>query len=175
MIRQDRPASPLDPDYFEKGGAGSGNFGHAGRPGERGGSSTDGGGNIDGSIKDNRPSKEYIQRIGNMIDEVRGIGTGRSFQGLYEDYEHNAVTRANMVETMKNKLINTYDKIDILREKMSAKKSGLFDEIDNANVKSNLKSAINIVHSIDHHNATVDDVTHLRSAAEFLASAIDHF
>lgn len=38
MIRQDRPQSPFDPDYFEKGGAGSGNFNHEGRPGEVGGS-----------------------------------------------------------------------------------------------------------------------------------------
>lgn len=33
-----RPASPFDPDYFEKGGPGSGNRGHKGRPGMRGGS-----------------------------------------------------------------------------------------------------------------------------------------
>lgn len=38
MKHIDRPASPLDADYFEKGGPGSGNRGHRGRPGEIGGS-----------------------------------------------------------------------------------------------------------------------------------------
>lgn len=38
MKRLDRPLSPIDSNYFEKGNANSGNRGHKGRPGQRGGS-----------------------------------------------------------------------------------------------------------------------------------------
>lgn len=46
MIHVDKPSNPFESDYFEKGGPGSGNRGHAGRPGQRGGSAPKGEGGI---------------------------------------------------------------------------------------------------------------------------------
>lgn len=64
-----RPRSLLDPDFFSKGGPGSGNFGHAGRPGERGGSAPRGGSaeptpeeRSAHAIADNPHRKELLER-----------------------------------------------------------------------------------------------------------------
>lgn len=64
MRRIERPKSLLDSDFL-KGGAGSGNFGHAGRPGERGGSAPGEGasGSSDGSRVDSAPVRSAAQAL----------------------------------------------------------------------------------------------------------------
>jgi len=85
---------------FQKGGSGSGNFGHSGRPGEVGGSSVD---NLS-SYQDKNPKGEFDEK---SIDQLRE--TPKDFSGKF-------VSVSNASQEYTAKLIDEYNRVpDIVK------------------------------------------------------------
>lgn len=114
------PGSGNDPD-ITKGGAGSGNHGHAGRPGERGGSAP-GGGRVSLALKTHKPSTARKQRWADKTEaNIRRLIGG-------ESTGDNAPTDVNVVFggtthgiEVKVLLDNTNDKITMHPESRTRK------------------------------------------------------